>query len=90
MRPALLSVLLALAACGARSSTPAPDVDVATGGAAGSGGAAPRSCAPNCTIGHQCCLGGCDGPAVETPNDCCVCLPGEVNSSMCAGGVCGG
>jgi hypothetical protein len=44
---------------------------------------------PNCTVGHQCCLGGCSGPAVPMPSDCCTCLEGEVSSAYC-GGVCGG
>jgi hypothetical protein len=48
-----------------------------------------RACLPNCTVGHECCAGSCSGPAVKTPNDCCACLSGEVNSMTCAGGRCG-
>lgn len=48
-----------------------------------------RSCLPNCTVGHECCVGSCSGPAASMPSDCCACLPGEVNSTTCSGGRCG-
>ena len=74
-------------ACGARSSLPVPE---GTGGE-GTGGEASqeRICPSNCTIGHQCCIGGCDGPPAVMENDCCHCVNGEVNSNQC-GGTCGG
>ena len=81
----LLTFTLALAAgCGARSSLHEPDGNQASSGAdasADSGGE--RSCLPNCTVGHECCLGSCDGPAVQMPSDCCSCLAGEVSSFDC-------
>ena len=80
-------LLLALiAGCGARNALPAPD------GAGGAGGAesGERVCLPECAVGHQCCIGGCGGPAAVTETDCCECLDGEVNSMMCTNGVCGG
>jgi len=48
-----------------------------------------RSCLPNCTVGHQCCIGSCFGPPAETSTDCCECLAGEVDSREC-GGTCAG
>jgi hypothetical protein len=83
----LLSAMVA--ACGARTELPAPDVE----GAGGAGGSTATTsggheCLETCTIGHGCCLGSCDGPNVaEGP--CCQCLPSEVNSLLC-GGECGG
>lgn len=87
--PLLWGVVLA-ASCGARSQIPEPE-SVADPGAGG-GGAAPaeHACLPNCTVGHRCCVGGCDGPAAATVNDCCACLPGEVSSGLCADHTCGG
>jgi hypothetical protein len=85
-------VALVLAACGARSSlaesdpivdTPIPDAS------AGDAGAGERHCLPNCTVGDECCIGGCDGPPADTFNGCCTCLPGEVSSFDCDG-LCGG
>jgi hypothetical protein len=55
-----------------------PDVD--TGG---------RICPPNCTVGHQCCKGGCGGLPAPMPSDCCSCLSTEADSNTC-GGKCGG
>lgn len=86
----LLVLTLILMACGARSEIMAPEIEEGSGDSGGGGSAGKRSCLPNCTLGHQCCVGGCGGPAVLTENDCCVCLDGEVNSSMCPDAVCGG
>lgn len=55
----------------------------------GGGAGSDRTCPPNCTVGHECCAGSCSGPAVQMPNDCCSCLPGEVSSATCGGGHCG-
>lgn len=79
--------LACVAACGARSELEAPERGRGRGGARGAG---ERSCLPTCTIGHQCCLGGCAGPAVLTESACCECLDGEVASSACPGATCGG
>lgn len=78
-------------ACGARTELPAPDA-AGTAGAPGSssGTGLERVCAPNCAVGHRCCVGGCDGPAAVTLNDCCQCFPGEVNSTACDDHECGG
>ncbi|APR75248.1 Hypothetical protein A7982_00594 [Minicystis rosea] len=84
---ALLLVLSSLAGCGARSSLPAPAVDAGDDGA--DDASAMRICAPSCTVGHRCCLGDCDGPAVPTENDCCSCLAGEVSSTECPNAACG-
>jgi hypothetical protein len=88
-RVAALAVLVAVAivtiGCGARSQLDAPEIDAA----APEVDAGQRSCAPDCTVGHLCCIGGCDGPPAKTLNDCCVCLAGEVSSFDC-GGRCGG
>jgi hypothetical protein len=46
-----------------------------------------RACLPNCTVGHQCCIGSCSGPPAETSTDCCACVAGEVDSREC-GGTC--
>jgi hypothetical protein len=81
----LLMALLA-AGCGARTSLVVDDkADETSTGSASSGDASPpeRSCLPNCTFGHQCCIGGCGGPPAVTENDCCTCLPGEVSSQEC-------
>jgi hypothetical protein len=61
-------------------ATPDVGVDVDTGG---------RICPPNCTVGHQCCKGGCGGLPAPMPSDCCSCLSTEVDSMTC-GGKCGG
>ena len=81
----LLAFTFALAAgCGARSGPREPDGDQTSSGAdASADGGAERTCPPNCTIGHECCLGSCDGPAVQMPSDCCSCLAGEVSSFDC-------
>lgn len=87
----LLGLTLTVVACGARSEMLAPDVSAGEGGdGAGGDSSGERACAPNCTIGHRCCIGGCDGPAAVTENDCCTCLDGEVSSATCPGAVCGG
>lgn len=86
----LLGLALTVVACGARSEILAPDVEE---GAGGDGGGAPvgeRACLPSCTVGHACCVGGCDGPAAVTESDCCACLDGEANSTTCPGAACGG
>jgi hypothetical protein len=79
-----LSVLIALAACGARDGLHKPLLD---GGTAPDAGRPP--CLIECTIDHACCLGGCDGPATVT-GTCCSCLPGEVSSTECGAPTCGG
>ena len=80
--------LPALTGCGARSALvdPAPDADAGEEDAA----TPVRACGPDCTIGHHCCVGSCDGPAVVLPSDCCECLPGEVSSFLCTDDTCGG
>jgi len=80
---------LATAGCGARSSIPEPPSDAGASAADASTDGGQRSCPPNCTIGHECCAGSCDGPAVPMPSDCCSCLPGEVSSFYCDG-LCAG
>lgn len=78
-------------ACGARTELPAPQDSGAAGGPGSSSATGlERICLLNCTVGHQCCIGGCDGPAAETLNDCCKCLPGEVSSTDCGEPACGG
>jgi hypothetical protein len=81
--PILLIALLSLVAtsCGARTGLPDENDSGAPMGGAAAGGE--RSCLPTCTIGHQCCVGGCDGPPAELPNDCCTCIEGEVDSRDC-------
>jgi hypothetical protein len=87
----ILALALAAAACGARSSIPDPGSGAGSSTAdTSTSGDEQRSCPPNCTFGHECCAGSCDGPAVALPSDCCSCLPGEVNSSLECGGLCGG
>jgi hypothetical protein len=77
-------------ACGARTGLHAPEDAGAGGGTTDSSATGgERVCGPNCTVGHQCCIGGCDGPPAVTFNDCCQCLPGEVSSFDCDG-ECGG
>lgn len=85
----LLAAIMAASslACGARSPLSAPE-EVVEPPAADASAGGERACLPTCTIGHRCCIGGCDGPPAETPSDCCACLPGEVSSSAC-GGSCG-
>ena len=61
------------------SSTPEASVPFDAGG---------RIC-PECTIGHQCCMGGCGGLPVPLPSDCCSCLADEVDSMTCSNGMCG-
>jgi hypothetical protein len=80
-------VALAWLGCGARSELLAPDVSEDAGPVADAG---ERLCLPNCFIGHECCLGGCDGPRVPTLNGCCTCLPGEVSTFDCDEVHCGG
>lgn len=82
-----LSALLGLTACGARSALIEPTIDA---GAATDAAPSERSCLPECAVGHECCAGDCDGPAVPMPSPCCSCLPGEINSSQCPDAVCGG
>jgi hypothetical protein len=77
---------IVVAACGAKSDLGAPGERDDPG----TGGARERTCLPNCTIGHECCVGSCSGSPVQTPTACCECLPGEVNSMNCAQGTCGG
>lgn len=95
--PRRIHTLLTLAlvvSCGARTPVDAPEVDGggASDAAVEDGSSGERECPPDCTIGHQCCVGSCDGPAVPMPNDCCACLPGEVNTITegCSGDMCGG
>lgn len=88
----LLLFALALApACGARSTLHGEDpTDNTTDPDAGADGAsAERHCPPECVVGHRCCAGGCGGPVVIMPSDCCTCLPGEVSSWDCPAGTCG-
>jgi len=86
----LLGIAMVFAvACGAKSELGVPDPDDERSAGGGGSSAGERSCLPNCTVGHLCCAGSCDGPAVQTRNDCCECLPGEVNSSACPGASCG-
>ncbi len=85
--PFLIVALVAgVAACGARSEIGAPEPG---GEVAVPDAAAEKDCGIECTIGHACCAGGCDGPAVPVLNDCCPCQPGDVSSTMC-GNTCGG
>lgn len=84
-----LSTLLGLTACGARSALVEPTIDAGITMDSGTPGGE-RSCLPTCTVGHECCAGDCDGPAVPMPSDCCACLPGEIDSSQCPDAVCGG
>jgi hypothetical protein len=80
-----------LLACGARSDlTESAEKDTTTVPTGGAGGTAARVCPPECAIGHECCLGGCSGPAVPMPSDCCSCLQGEVNTMYDCDGQCGG
>ncbi|MEP7119582.1 MAG: hypothetical protein ABJE95_01685 [Byssovorax sp.] len=86
----ILALAITAAGCGARSSVPEPASDAGASTASTSTGSdAQRSCPPECTVGHECCLGSCDGPAVQIPSDCCSCLDGEISSFDC-GGHCGG
>lgn len=91
-RHLLALCLLGLLSCGARTPLGAPDgaggSDTSTDASTTTG--APRSCSDNCTVGHRCCVASCNGPSVKLPSDCCVCLPGEVNSMTCDNDVCGG
>ena len=80
--PLTRAALLLLSACGARTELGAPEHDASVAEAA-IDAHQERSCPFYCTIGHQCCAGSCRGPAVPMPNDCCTCLPGEVNSMKC-------
>ena len=74
-------------ACGARSDLDAPAED---DHAAGGSVPTERRCLPSCFIGHSCCIGGCDGPAADTPTPCCECFPGEISSTDCPDASCGG
>jgi len=90
LRALAFSASMTLAGCGAHSALLEPSLD---GGVADEEGAdaspGERACPPECAVGHACCAGGCDGPPVQMPSDCCSCLPGEVTSWDC-GGACGG
>jgi hypothetical protein len=92
---ALLALLGLVAACGAKTGLHAPSPSAGGAGGAGTSSSSStstggeRQCAPNCTVGHHCCVGGCSGPAAPTPNDCCTCLPGEVSSIECDFDECG-
>ena len=77
-----LLLLVFLCACGARTEIAAPQHDASVDAIAPDV-SEERSCPFDCTVGHQCCAGSCSGPAVPMPNDCCQCLPGEVNSMTC-------
>jgi hypothetical protein len=85
----VLTLLGALLGCGARTSLHEPEgaggASNATSTASGDG----RTCFDNCTVGHACCVGGCDGPAVPLSSDCCTCLAGETNSIECPNDKCG-
>jgi len=92
----LLAVLAAAApACGSRTGFQEADTAEVPDGTAevpdASIDTAPRArtCLPNCTVGHRCCVGGCNGPAAITANDCCQCLPGETSSQSCPHDRCG-
>jgi hypothetical protein len=85
--PGISAVAILSVACGARSELLAPELDEDAGAEPDAG---ERMCMPNCTVGHACCLGGCDGPTVPTLNDCCTCLPGEVSTFDCGELNCGG
>jgi hypothetical protein len=76
--------------CGARTSLPGEQEtdEPTTGATSGDAGPRERVCLPNCTIGHQCCIGGCGGPPAPTATGCCECFPGEVNSNYCEDGRC--
>lgn len=86
----LLGLTLGVIACGARSEVLGPGVTAAGGGGAGGSNVEERTCLPDCTIGHRCCVGSCGGPAVITETDCCSCLDGEVDSGDCPDFTCGG
>ncbi len=75
--------LLILTACGARTQLGAP-LDAGPADAT-TDVEEERDCAFDCYIGHQCCVGGCNGPPAPMPNDCCSCLPGEISSLTCNG-----
>ena len=80
-----------LLACGARSElSESMEPEVKTVPTDGGGGTGARVCPPECYVGHECCLGGCSGPAVPMPSDCCSCLPGEANTMYDCDGQCGG
>lgn len=82
------ALALSAQACGARTELDTPEG--AGGASASSATGVERTCLPNCTVGHECCVGGCGGPPAVTLNDCCACLPGEVDSNDCPDDVCGG
>ena len=86
----ILLVACLASGCGARTALPTDQEtdEPSTGATTGDAGPQERICAPNCTIGHQCCVGGCGGPPAVTETDCCACLPGEVNSQECEDGQC--
>ena len=75
--------------CGARSDL-TESAEGATTTVPTDGGTGSRTCPPECYVGHECCLGGCSGPAAPMPSDCCSCLPGEVNTMYDCDGLCGG
>jgi hypothetical protein len=75
--------LVLLGACGARTELASPERDASVAVDASLDVHEERNCPFDCLIGHECCAGSCSGPAVPMPNDCCMCLPGEVNSMTC-------
>ena len=88
------------AACGGKTDVPTGDPNANEGGVDSPAEATPdvgqpdvdtggRVCPPNCTVGHQCCKGGCGGLPVPMFNSCCSCLAGEVDSLTCTNGKCG-
>lgn len=79
-----LVVVLVVAGCGARTELAGSNVDASVDATA-SDASEERDCEIECFIGHECCIGGCDGPPASMPNDCCACLPGESNSMTCNG-----
>ena len=84
----LLAAMLALAmslACGARTPLSTEESDAQVASDVGRPDVI-RNCFLDCYVGHSCCAGGCSGPAAPMPNDCCACLPGEVNSMSCGNG----
>ena len=80
----ILVLAASLTACGARVVVDASELDAGPppSDAAAEGGEE-RICPPECAVGHDCCAGGCDGPVVPMPSDCCTCLSGEISSTNC-------
>ena len=78
-----------VAACGSRTGFETAATQEGATDAAADGSTPKRTCAVTlCTIGHQCCIGGCAGPPAIMPSDCCPCLSSEVNSQSCPHGRC--